>query len=244
MILAAAVCPHPPLLFRELNGAQDAVAPLREVCRETVRAAVAGAERVVLLGGADSARTWDPALPPPVHRYGGPRPATGNALPLSLGVGRRLLDEVGWTGAVEPVSVAWDATAADAEGLARDLVARPGRLAVLTLGDGSARRGPTAPGFIDERSFGFDDAIADALARGDAQALLGLDPRLGQELMVLGRAAFAVLGALALAHPAGPGVVAPELRYRDDPFGVSYFVATWSFRPAAGAQPPGGAGGG
>lgn len=227
VILAAAVCPHPPLLFRELGGTHDAVPALREACRATVRAAVAGADRVVLLGGAEVTRAWDPALPPPVHRYGGPRRPAGAVLPLSLGVGRRLLDEVGWTGAVEPVSVAWDATSGDAEALARDLGGRSDRLAVVALGDGSACRAPTAPGLLDERAFGFDDAIADALARGDAPALLGLDPRLAQELRVLGRAVFSVLGALALARD--PRDVAGELRYRDDPFGVSYFVAHWSF---------------
>ncbi|MGN6132380.1 MAG: class III extradiol dioxygenase subunit B-like domain-containing protein [Nocardioidaceae bacterium] len=227
MILAAAVCPHPPLLFRELGGTQDAVAALREACRESVRDAAAGADRVVLVGGAASTRAWDPALPPPVHRYGGARPPAGGVLPLSLGVGRRLLDEVGWSGAVEPVSVAWDATAADAEALAGDLARRSERLAVVALGDGSARRGTTAPGSLDERAFGFDDAIAGALAGGDAQALLDLDPRLAAELMVLGRAAFATLGALALAGSSG--AVAPALRYRDDPFGVSYFVAGWTF---------------
>ncbi len=231
MILAAAVCPHPPLLFRELDGAQDAVRALREECLRTVRDVVARADRVVLVGGAETGRSWDEALVPQVRDYGGrgPRPVTRSAAPLSLRVGRRLLDEVGWTGPVEPVSVAWDATEAEVREVAVDLAGRPERLGVVTLGDGSARRGPTAPGFIDDRAFLFDDELAAALAGGNARALLELDARLAQELMVLGRAAFAVLGALALAQLGESEGPDSELRYRGDPFGVSYFVARWSF---------------
>lgn len=229
MIVAAAVCPHPPLLFRELNGAQDAVADLRATCLETVRDVVDGAERVVLVGGAGTARAWDPGVEALAGEFGGPGPRPVGALPLSLRVGRRLLDEVGWTGPVDPLSVPWDATDDDVRALATQLVSRPERLAVVALGDGSARRGPTAPGFIDDRAFPFDDGLAEALARGDARALLALDPRLAEELMVLGRAAFAVVGALALTQLGEADGLKPELRYRGDPFGVSYFVAHWRF---------------
>lgn len=236
MILSAAVCPHPPLLFRELAGAADAVAALRAACLDTVRDVVADVDRVVLVGGADHGQVWDPALGTEVGEFGGTRlpPAGRSALPLSLRVGRRLLDEVGWTGPLDPMSVPWDATAGQVRALAEDLVGRDERLGVVTLGEGSARRGPTAPGFIDERAFPFDDQLAAALERGDARALLGLDERLATELMVLGRAAFAVLGALALLQVGDRDGLVPELRYRDDPFGVSYFVARWSFPRAGG----------
>lgn len=228
--MAAAVCPHPPLLFRELNGAQDAVANLRAACLRAVEEVVEGAERVVLVGGGRTAQAWDPGVEAHVAEFGGPGPRTvGPALPLSLRVGRRLLDEVGWTGPVEPLSVPWDATDSEVQVLAASLVSRPERIGVVALGDGSARRGPTAPGFIDERAFPFDDGLAEALARGDARALLDLDRRLAEELMVLGRAAFAVVGALALTQLGEADGLRPELRYRDDPFGVSYFVAQWRF---------------
>jgi hypothetical protein len=236
VILSAAVCPHPPLLFRELGGAEDAVVALRAACLDTVRDVVADVDRVVLVGGADHGQVWDPALGTEVGEFGGTRlPAAGrSALPLSLRVGRRLLDEVGWTGPLDPMSVPWDATGGQVRALAEDLVARDERLGVVTLGEGSARRGPTAPGFIDERAFPFDDQLAAALERGDARALLSLDARLATELMVLGRAAFAVLGALALVQLGDQDGLVPELRYRDDPFGVSYFVARWSFPRAGG----------
>jgi hypothetical protein len=230
VIVAAAVCPHPPLLFRELNGAEDAVAPLRAVCLDTVRDVVDAAERVVLVGGADTGRVWEPSAGQRAGEFGGPGPrAEDPDLPLSLRVGRRLLDEVGWQGPVDPLSVPWDASGEDVRAIAADLVGRPERLGVIALGDGSARRGPTAPGFIDERAFPFDDGLAAALERGDARALLELDHRLAAELMVLGRAAFAVLGALAVLQLGESDGLKPELRYRDDPFGVSYFVARWSF---------------
>ncbi len=243
MILAAAVCPHPPLLFRELGGARDAVAPLRAACRDAVRDALVGADRVVLVGGADTAGSWDPGLPPDVRRFGttGPRAAT-RGLPLSLGVGRRLLDAAGWSGPVEALTVAWDATAAQVDAAAEELAGRPERLALVVLGDGSTRRGEKAPGFLDARAFPFDDELAAALGAGAARDLVRLDPALAGELMVLGRAAFGVLGAVSLAE--GREVTA-DLRFRDDPFGVSYFVALWSFgeRPGAGSAGTGTRGG-
>ncbi len=97
---------------------------------------------------------------------------------------------------------------------------------MLLLGDGSARRSERAPGYLDERAFSFDDDIAKALADGDATALAQLDVGLAAELMTHGAAAFRLLGLLAQGEPEAPRAV---LGYRDDPFGVSYFVATWTF---------------
>jgi hypothetical protein len=123
--------------------------------------------------------------------------------------------------------VPWDAADGELDavvGQLRDLAGRSGSLAVLLLGDGSTRRGDKAPGFLDPRAFPFDDAVAQALSDGDAPALRGLDVDLARDLMVGGRSVFRLLGALG--HPDGPG--AAELTYRDDPFGVSYFVARWT----------------
>ena len=65
--------------------------------------------------------------------------------------------------------------------------------------------------------------MAQALAAGDALALHDLDTGLADELMVGGAPVFRLLGALGLAA----GVEAAGLDYRDDPYGVSYFVARW-----------------
>lgn len=97
------------------------------------------------------------------------------------------------------------------------------------LGEGSTRRGQSAPGFLDDRAFGFDDSLAAALAGGDAEALLDIDVRLAEELMVLGRPAVQVLAGVAATT--GP-VAEAVLDYRDDPFGVTYLVARWRFSEA------------
>jgi hypothetical protein len=235
VITAAAICPHPPLLLRELTGGQDVAAHLRGTCAAAVRRLLGDADRVVAVGGADRTGRRDPAHQPPVRRLGW----TGSGapeLPLSLGIGRRLLDEAGWTKPVELVGVDGHADAAEvvrvAADLGRDLGGANERVAVLVLGDGSARRGEKAPGFLDDRAVDVDEVIATALQHGDAAALAGLDPATAEDLLVHGRAALAVLGALVGA--AQLTVVRPELCYRDDPFGVSYFVALWPFADGSG----------
>ena len=239
MISAAALVPHPPLLLRELGGAQDPVADLRAACLATVRAVVAGAERVAVVGGADTARRWDPTAEVDVRRFGAARPRPAGAspppspppspplsLPLSLGVGVRLLAEAGWGGPVVAHSLAWDADGAALEALAVELAAAPGRTAVVVLGDGSARRGERAPGYLDERAFPFDDAVAKALADGEAAEIAALDAGLARELMVTGATAFRFLGVLGRQQERRPEAA---LTFRDDPFGVSYLAATWLF---------------
>jgi len=94
-------------------------------------------------------------------------------------------------------------------------------VALLVLGDGSACRGLKAPGYLDERSAGFDAEVERAVRTGDLDALLTIDPALASELMATGRPAWQVLaGAL------NGQVVASEIRYCDDPFGVAYLVAS------------------
>ena len=149
---------------------------------------------------------------------------TGPGLPLSLGVGRRLLDDAGWTGPTELVGLDVDADGADLRELAATLAARPGRVLLLLLGEGSARRDPKGPGTLDERAFPYDDGLLAALRDGDAQALAALDPVLARELMVLGRASLRLLGEVGLRADGPP---AADVAYADDPFGVLYVVATW-----------------
>jgi len=220
-------CPHPPLLLRPLSGTQDVVEELRVACLTALQPVVSvNPAVIVVVGGADRAGEWDADTPVDVRRFGTTGPRTGPGLPLSLGVGRWLLDEVGWTGRTELLAVCWDTSDGDLEALAARLLARADRenLAVLLLGEGSTRRGATAPGFLDERAFPFDDVVADALDSGEGGELRSLDDTLARELMVSGRAVFRLLGQLVAStdRPASA-----ELDYRDDPFGVSYFVATW-----------------
>ena len=224
VIRATVVCPHPPLLFRELAGSEDAALELRVACRDALSDVLAPApDVVVLVGGAEQSAVWPPATPPGPEGFGrAGRPTAG--LPLSLGVGRRLLDEVGWDRSVELRSVGWDAPADQVRRHADELAGRDEDIVLLVLGDGSARRGEKAPGYVDPRAFDFDEETRRALAEGDPAALLRQDPGLAEQLMAGGRAAFQVMAAAVQAEG---GALTPRLHYSDDPFGVMYFVATW-----------------
>ena len=142
----------------------------------------------------------------------------------------RLLHDVGWSGPTELVAVPWEADRATVEVVARDLAARPDGTVLLLLGDGSTRRGEKAPGYLDERAFTFDDGVALALSTGDAPALHDLDTGLAADLMVLGASVLRVLGGVALTQQAEPTAF---LSYRGDPYGVSWFVATWQLDTAS-----------
>jgi hypothetical protein len=235
MSLTTVLSPHPPLLFRELGGLVDPVADLRAACLGALRAALDdGPEVVVVVGPVDDLGSVDADAAPDVRRFGttGPpfetlgRERIRQGLPLSLGVGRRLLDDAGWTGPIELRGLSVDAGSGELRATARDLVGRPGRTLVLALGDGSARRDATGPGTLDERAPGFDARIAAALRDGDAETLAGLDVALAQELMVLGRSTLRLLGELGRLRD----VTRAGVGHDSAPYGVGYLVATWSWR--------------
>jgi hypothetical protein len=222
MIVAAVLCPHPPLLFRELAGAVDSARDLRAACRDALTEALAlQPDQVVVVGAADESGVWTGA--PDVRRFGttGPRPATPG-LPLSVGVGQRLLEEAGWAGPTELRTLPWDADDLAVAEIATELSDKAGHLALLLLGDGSTRRGAMAPGYLDPRSFAFDETTSEALVKGDAEALRHLDVALAEQLMVLGRTVFRLMGALGAP-------TSSRLFYDDDPFGVAYHVALWTY---------------
>lgn len=236
MIVEAVVSPHPPVLLRELCGAEDTVPELRAACGTAVASALrSGPDAVVVVGGAAETREWDPSLPLGIRRFGTTHRPDVVGLPQSLGVARRLLDEAGWTGSVRMHSVAWDADRGTAAEVARAVAAgAEDRVVLLVMADGSARRGEKAPGHLDERAFAFDDEVGRALEAGDPHALSVLDPALAADLLVQGRAALAVLGEVVAAQvvaaggAGGPGDrPKPEVLYRDDPHGVMYTVAVW-----------------
>jgi hypothetical protein len=242
MIVAAALCPAPPLLVPELTGAQQVAADLRDACLAAVAELMAAAPDVIaVVGAADRTGTWDDGAGFDLARYapgpvllngqaGSPR-SSGEAspparrgeagLPSSLGVGVWLLSHAG--GAARRVlrAVSADEPASRCAGIGAELAGASGRVAMLVMADGSARRGLRAPGYLDERSTGFDAAVENAVRAGQLEALLDIDPVLGRDLMATGRPAWQVLaGALAGRK------VSSEIRYRDDPFGVAYLVAS------------------
>jgi hypothetical protein len=228
VLTAAALCPAPPLLARELTGADPVVPELRQACREAVDAlAQADPDVIVVVGAGEQTRAWDAArarLDLSRHAPGlGPRSAAVEMLPLPLplGLGGRLLDEAGYHGRRELQEVGADEPASACVALGESLAQRARRAALLVMADGSARRSLKAPGYLDERSAAFDAEVGRAIRDGDLQALLALDAALAMELMATGRPAWQVL-----AGAADGGRPASVIRYDDDPFGVAYLVAS------------------
>ena len=93
---------------------------------------------------------------------------------------------------------------------------------VVVSADGTATRTEKAPGFFDERAADFDQAIETALSSGDAAALAALDADLADELWCRGLPGFQAMAAL-MPHPS-----TSEVSYADAPYGVAYWVATWT----------------
>ena len=227
MIVRAALCPSPPLLAAGVTG-QDALLPeLREACAAAVGWLLAAApDAVTVIGPATATASWPPDSVPDLRMhapaaYPGPSP-----LPLALAIGAQLLDAAGYEGPRILQSVAESASPAACFELGRDLAADAPRIALLALGDGSARRSAAAPGYLDDRAEPFDAAVELAFRDGDLAALATLDPGLARDLLASGRPAWQALAG-ALAGPS-PAAAHPETEvlYSEAPFGVAYLVAT------------------
>lgn len=154
------------------------------------------------------------------------RGARGTAC-VGLLVGRWLLD--GGFPAAVPLREGWEigerTEPGECERIGRALAARSARVALLVMGDGTARRGVKAPGYLDERAVPFDDEVARALGGVDTRALAAIDPAAASDLMAAGRAPWQVLaGAVDGSSPSWRGEL---LSYRA-PYGVGYFTAVWT----------------
>lgn len=210
------------------QGAAPELDGLRAACRTAIRRAVTPGVQPVLVGAGTVATAHDGTargtlagfgLPLEIRlgADGGDAPPT---LPPALTVGAWLVRD-----ALGPDS---DAIAVEVTDERNDLPAFDGRdVALIVLGDGSARRTEKAPGYLDERAAAFDDVVGAALARGDATSLLrhGLADDGGEELLVGGLAAWD-----AVARAADGVTWDAELLYADAPYGVGYFVACWTRR--------------
>jgi hypothetical protein len=226
-LLAAAVCPHPPVLVPELAaGAAVELDELRAACDTAVaRLWACGASRVLVVGADAATREH----PPPFGGSFAPwgvrvQVGIGAGLPLSLLMAAWLLSRQPDGKDVAMLGVAQDADPATCRGLgATHDDAEP--WALLAMGDGSACRGLKSPGYDDPRAAPYDEGIAKALATADVEALDGLDPDLSAELLVGGRAPWQVLaGAVAATGRPWRG----DLTYNEAPYGVAYFVASWA----------------
>ena len=129
--------------------------------------------------------------------------ARGMSTGIGIRVARHLLAEAGFTG---------DATEETLEE----------RGGVLVVANGSAMRSEKAPGHLDDRSAGFDDAVGQGLRAGDVAALRSLDEALGEDLWAYDVPVLRVLGGLV--EPPEEVVV----DFDGDPFGVQYWVVRWS----------------
>jgi hypothetical protein len=272
MIVRAVLCPSPPLLAPQLTGQADVLPELRDACAAAIGWLLAAApDEVTVVGPAAVTASWPPDAAPDwsMHAPAVARPAVPVAtplplepplppappLPLSLAIGAHLLDAAGYDGPRVLQSVASSASPEACRDLGRDLAADAPVTALLVLGDGTARRAATAPGYLDERAEPFDTLVEQALRDGDLPALAALDPELAADLMAAGRPAWQVLAAALTPAPDAdapdtahapadadapadpkaarvPGVPSaparPETRilYSDAPLGVAYIVAT------------------
>lgn len=241
MLVAAAVCPCPPLLVPEVAaGAAPELDALREACADAVGLLAASRpDLLVAVGPADAPGRSD--FPAGAHGSFRPfgvaldvrlgkaaadaaqAPAPGAPLlPSSLAVAAWLLR--GWSaGPVEGLGVGEELAPDLCAAAGREVTASAGRVALLVMGDGSACRTVKAPGYLDERAEAYDTAVAAALAAADLRTLAGLDVGVSAQLRAVGRAPWQLLAGAA--EGAGLG---GQLLYEDAPYGVGYVVAGWT----------------
>ncbi|MER6451293.1 class III extradiol dioxygenase subunit B-like domain-containing protein [Streptomyces sp900105245] len=237
MLVAAAVCPCPPLLVPEVAaGAAPELDAARAACADALGVlAAARPDLLVVLGPAEqSGRGPFPQGTPGSFRGFGvdvavrlgaaPETVPERELPPSLAVGAWLLERTGWADApIEGLGIGEPLAPERCIEVGREIGARAGRVALLVMGDASACRSVKAPGYLDERAAPFDAEVARVLGAADVAGVRALDAELAQELKAAGRAPWQVLAGAAEGADLGG-----NLLYEDAPYGVGYLVATWS----------------
>jgi hypothetical protein len=225
VLTAIAIVPSAPVLVPELAGAAaPEIADLRRAVSVAISAlpdrwiavgvgasdTVVGAERSGSFGGYG------------VDVHVGLSPEIGAVTPLPLCA---LI--TGWVrGQMRPTARAevrvyaagHNADAAQARGrqLRAEIDEAADPIGVLIVGDGAHTLTPAAPGGHDPGSIDVQRALDNALADGDAAALLRLPA------WIPGRVAWQVLAGLVEPAPRS----AKEL-YRGAPYGVGYFAGVW-----------------
>ncbi|MGY4924722.1 class III extradiol dioxygenase subunit B-like domain-containing protein [Streptomyces sp. 900105755] len=237
MLVAAAICPCPPVLVPEVAaGAAPELDAARAACADALGVlAAARPDLLVVVGPAEQPgrgpfpqgsrgtfRGFGAEVDVQLGR--GPEAVGGRELPPSLAVGAWLLERTGWAGApIEGLGVGEPLEAERCVQAGREIAGRAARVAMLVMGDASACRTLKAPGYLDERAAPFDAEAARALGAADTEAIKALDAGLAYQLKAAGRAPWQVLaGAAEDADLAG------ALLFDDAPYGVCYLVATWS----------------
>jgi len=221
VIRGAAFCPHPPLLVPEVaRGAAAELDPLRLACRTAIRRVAVPGRPIVVLGAGPQWLAYGAAVRGSLAGYGvnGDVPLGADEpgpveLPLSLTIAAWLLRDAlgpgcgatGWAVGPDEGELVVDADAA-----------------LLVMGDGSARRSVSAPGYYDGRAEAFDAGVAAALRAGDAAGLRA-DVEVGDELLAAGARTWRAAADLLDGRPWNA-----ELLYDAAPYGVGYLVAAWT----------------
>lgn len=221
-LLAAAVVPSAPLLVPGIAGG---IVPLDDVLRSHVLAVVAqvlaaGAPIMVVAAAPTSGwqqGTWD------WRGFGvDGRGGDGPALPLGLALGAYWLDALDAGADRRYLGIAHDAAPSECAARGRELVQKHD-FGLLVVADGSARRSEKAPGHLDPRAADFDAEVEAALRTGSPERLAGLEAAQAAALLAAGRPAWQVL-----AGAAAGATWSAEVPYADAPYGVAYFVASWT----------------
>jgi hypothetical protein len=230
---AAACCPHPPLLHPALARHSDAALDeLRATCLAAVSTLLAAAPDVVVcVGDGPEPQRYDDSDGGTLRGFGVDARAGGaasDALPLALTLGAWLLDRAGWDGPRRYVALPQEMTPQRCTQAGQQAASADLRVGVLAMGDGSAKRSESAPGYLDERAAPFDAEVARALAAPDPRRLAdGLPPIACAELWVAGRPAWQFLAGAA-SRAADDGALTARMRYDAAPYGVGYLVAEWT----------------
>jgi hypothetical protein len=231
VIVSAAFVPETPLLVPEIGqGAAPELDDLRDACRTAIQRATAHSKEIMVIGVGPMWAFHDPNAHGTLAGFGLPMDVPLGAdqpgpveLPPSVTVGAWLLRD-----AIGPNSDAVGFSVGPEYEQERNLLGRLSfdllELALIVVGDGSARRGVAAPGYHDERAADFDALVAAALASGDP-ARLSVDLAVARELLVGGAHTWDTA-----AHVMADLEYDAELLYDAAPYGVGYFAAAWTIR--------------
>ncbi len=228
MLVAAAVLPHPPLLVPGVGaGASGELDELRAACDAAVAEVLAvDPALLVVVGGAPVVGPFPDTAWGSLDGYGVRVPVGSGqgspTLPLALTLGRWLLDRAAPELPALLFGVEPDAAPDRCAALGEALAGRADRVALLVMGDGSARRSRKGPGGLHPDAELLDTEAEAALRAGDPAALAALDPGRADDLLAAGRAPWQVLAGAAEGSSWRGSVT-----WSGAPYGVTYLVATW-----------------
>lgn len=234
--MAAALVPPTALLVPGAAGRGDVLAAERSAALAAVGTVVAGAPDVVVVVPPGPGPVLVGRLLPSLAAAGldddrlvwTPRPTSGagravRIADVATSVALLLLDQAGWTGAVE-VSPASPTDGATQRMRGDALVAGARRVGLLLVGGLSARHGPDGPLATDERAAAVDAGVlADLADLGPAARarLAAVPAHLARVL------AISAWGPWQVLVGAAPGDATVVTRHASVPLGAAYVAVSW-----------------